>query len=248
MSIRTATSGGVATIEMARPAKKNALTVAMYQALTEAVNAASADEGVRALLIAGEGGDFTAGNDIADFLQHPPADESAPGFTFMQALAACEKPVVAAVTGVAVGIGTTMLLHCDLVYVAEDARFAMPFVKLGLVPEFASSVLLPYLMGYAKASEKLLLGEPFSGAEAVELGIANAALPANDVLPHARQIAERFNSLSADAVRESKRLIRAGLREVVANAIRTEGRIFVERLRSPEARAALEHVLQKRKP
>jgi len=178
MSIKTATLNGVATIEIARPEKKNAITVAMYQAMAEALAAADADAAVRALLITGQPGIFTSGNDLEDFMQRPPGAGSdnaeSPVFGFMRALAGCGKPVVAAVTGAAIGIGTTMLLHCDLVYVSDEARLAMPFVSLGLVPEFASSLLVPQLMGHARAAEKLLLGDPFTGADAVEAGIANA--------------------------------------------------------------------------
>jgi enoyl-CoA hydratase/carnithine racemase len=160
----------------------------------------------------------------------------------------CDKPVVAAVTGAAVGIGTTLLLHCDLVYVSDEARLAMPFVSLGLVPEFASSLLVPQLMGQRKAAEKLLLGDPFTGAEAVECGIANAVLPATEVLNHARRMAERFNGLPPSAVRESKRLMRAGQRELVAQTVATEASIFSTRLRSPEAQEAFQAFFQKRKP
>ena len=141
-----------------------------------------------------------------------------------------------------------MLLHCDLVYVADDARLAMPFVSLGLVPEFASSLLVPQLMGHRRAAEKLLLGDPFTAEQAVECGIANAVLPAAEVLNHARRIAERFNQLPPGAVREAKRLMRAPQLEQVANTIRTEGELFAARLRSPEAMEAFQAFFQKRKP
>ncbi len=150
MSIRTATLNGVATIEIARPEKKNALTAAMYQAMADALVAAKADPAVRAVLITGQPGIFTSGNDIEDFMSRPPGGSDnldAPVFQFMRALVDCDKPVIAAVTGAAIGIGTTMLLHCDFVYVSDEARLAMPFVGLGLLPEFASSLLLPQLMG-----------------------------------------------------------------------------------------------------
>ena len=156
MSINFTVVNGVATIEIARPEKKNALTAAMYQSMAEAIVAARADTTVRALLIIGQPGIFTAGNDLADFMANPPSSIDSPVFRFMRALMGCEKPVVAAVTGAAIGIGTTLLLHCDLVYVAEDARFAMPFTSLGLVPEFASSLLLPQLMGRVQAAVRTL--------------------------------------------------------------------------------------------
>jgi enoyl-CoA hydratase/carnithine racemase len=248
MAIKTAMFNGVVTIEIARPEKKNALTLAMYQAMADAVNAAVADAAVRAVLITGQPGVFTSGNDLEDFMQRPPAGEDSPVFRFMRALLDCDKPVVAAVTGAAVGIGTTMLLHCDLVYVSDEARLAMPFVGLGLVPEYASSLLVPRLMGQAKAAEKLLLGDPFTAADAVELGLANAVLPAAEVLNHARRMAERFNALPPQAVRDTKRLLRAPLRDAVQAAMRAEGETFSRRLRSPEAMEAFQAFFEKRRP
>ena len=147
MSIKTATLNGVATIEIARPEKKNAITVAMYLAMADALRAAQDDAAVRAVLITGQPGIFTSGNDLEDFMQRPRRACDSPAFLFMRALIGCDKPVVAAVTGAAIGIGTTMLLHCDFVYVSDEARLAMPFVSLGLVPEFASSLVVPQLMG-----------------------------------------------------------------------------------------------------
>jgi len=248
MTVRTATLNGVATIEIARPEKKNALTLAMYQAMADALRAAVADAGVRAVLITGQPGMFTSGNDLEDFMQRPPQGMDSPVFQFMQALLDCDKPVVAAVTGVAVGIGTTMLLHCDFVYVSDEARLAMPFVSLGLVPEYASSLVLPQLMGHVRAAEKLMLGEPFTGADAVDCGIANAVLPAGEVVGHARRMAERFNALPPGAVRDAKRLMRAPLKDQLRQVMRTEAEIFGARLRSPEAMEAFQAFFQKRKP
>lgn len=248
MTINAAVLNGVATIEIARPGKKNALTLSMYQAMADAINAAVADSAVRALLITGQPGVFTSGNDLEDFMQRPPTNDDSPVLRFMHALTACDKPVVAAVTGAAVGIGTTMLLHCDLVYVSDEARLAMPFVALGLVPEFASSLLIPQLIGHAKAAQLLLLGEPFTGADAVEFGIANAVLPPDEVVPHARRMAERFNTLPAGAVRDAKRLLRASSKDVVTQTINTEAAVFGGRLRSPEAQEAFQAFFQKRKP
>jgi enoyl-CoA hydratase/carnithine racemase len=248
MNIRTGVLNGVATIEIARPEKKNAITAAMYEAMAEAIIVAGDDAAVRALLVTGQPGVFTSGNDIEDFLQRPPRDEDAPVFQFMRALIDCEKPVVVAVTGAAIGIGTTLLMHADLVYVSDEARLAMPFVSLGLVPEFASSLLAPQIMGRARAAEKLLLGEPFTGAEAVEMGLANAVLPAGEVMNHARRVAERFNALPPGAVRDAKRLLRAPQREATLATVRSEGEIFGTRLRSPEAMEAFQAFLQKRKP
>lgn len=248
MSIKTAVLNGVFTLEIARPEKKNAITIDMYQAMADGLSAAQADPAVRAVLITGQPGIFTSGNDLEDFMKRPPSGQDSPVFRFMQALNGCEKPVVAAVTGAAIGIGTTMLLHCDLVYVADEARLAMPFVSLGLVPEFASSLVVPQLVGRVKAAEKILLGDPFTGAEAVELGIANAVLPSAEVAPHARRIAERFNALPPGAVRDTKKLLRRAGSEATLQAIEVEAAIFAERLTSPEAREAFSAFFQKRKP
>lgn len=248
MSIKTATLNGVATVEIARPEKKNAITQAMYQQMADAINAAAADASVRAVLITGQPGIFTSGNDIEDFMQRPPGNLESPAFVFMKALMGCEKPVIAAVTGAAIGIGTTMLLHCDFVYVSDEARLAMPFVSLGLVPEFASSLIVPQLMGNARAAEKILLGDPFTGADAVEVGVANAVLPANEVVNHARRIAERFNALPPGAVRDTKKLMRRARSQAALETIGVEGKVFAERLQSPEAKEAFSAFFQKRKP
>jgi enoyl-CoA hydratase/carnithine racemase len=211
------------------------------------------------VLITGQPGIFTSGNDIEDFMSRPPSGDGggggggsdaqdSPVFQFMRALLECDKPVVAAVTGAAIGIGTTMLLHCDFVYVSDEARLAMPFVSLGLVPEFASSLLVPQLMGHTKAAEKLLLGEPFTPEQAVDCGLANAVLPATEVVNHARRIAERFNQLPPGAVREAKQLLRGPQRERVLSTLRNEGELFGKRLRSPEAMEAFQAFFQKRKP
>jgi enoyl-CoA hydratase/carnithine racemase len=248
MTIKTALLNGVYTIEIARPEKKNALTSAMYVAMAEGVNAAMADGAVRSILITGQPGIFTSGNDLEDFMQRSGSLSVSPARVFMNALIACDKPVIAAVTGAAIGIGTTLLLHCDFVYVSDEARLAMPFVSLGLVPEFASSHLIPQLMGQRKAAEKLLLGEPFTGAEAVECGIANAVLPAGEVAPHARRVAERFNALPPGAVRASKKLMRGTVASQLFKTIDGENEVFAERLTSPEAKEAFSAFFQKRKP
>jgi enoyl-CoA hydratase/carnithine racemase len=248
MTIKTATLNGVAIIEIARPEKKNALTAAMYQAMADALTAAASDNAVRAVLITGQPGVFTSGNDLEDFMQRPPQGQDSPVAQFMRALVALDKPVVAAVTGAAIGIGTTMLLHCDFVYVSDEARLATPFVSLGLVPEYGSSLLMPALMGHRRAAEKLLLGEPFGADAAVECGLANAVLPAGEVVNHARRVAERFNALPPGAVRETKQLMRRVTREAAVQAMEIEGEIFGKRLRSPEAMEAFQAFFQKRKP
>lgn len=248
MSIKTHVLNGVSTIEIARPERKNALTMAMYEAMSEALHAANEDPTVRAVLITGQPGIFTSGNDLEDFMARPPRDDDAPVFQFMRALLGCGKPVIAAVTGAAIGIGTTMLLHSDFVYVSDEARLAMPFVGLGLVPEFGASLVVPRLVGQRRAAELLLLGDPFTGAQAVEYGIANAVLPAAEVVNHARRVAERFNTLAPGAVRDSKRLITERERDTLMAAIKEEAAIFGARLRSPEAQEAFQAFFQKRAP
>ncbi len=247
MDIESTIENQIAVIRFARPQKKNAITREMYATLTRAVLDASANPAVRSVLFTGQPGIFTAGNDLQDFMLHA-ADAEPPSVAFMRALVACEKPVIAAVTGLAVGIGATMLLHCDLVYVADEARLTTPFVGLGLVPEFASSLLLPALVGQAKAAEMLMLGDPIGAAEAVSLGIANAALPADEVFSHASRVAERFNALAPTAVRETKRLMKRSGSSAVRQAIEVEVEAFVRGLGGPEAREAIGAFFEKRKP
>ena len=231
---------GLLTLRLNRPDKKNALTRAMYSQLAEALKQANHDPEINAVLITGSDECFTAGNDIADFIQQPPGSLDSPVFHFMLNLLECRKPVIAAVAGAAVGIGTTMLLHCDLVYISRDARLRMPFVNLGLCPEFGSSLILPRLLGHAKAAELLLLGEGFSGEKAAEWGIATEALGSGEAtLAKAREMALRFDELPAEAVRISKQLMRAPDHELIRKVIEEEGALFTQRLRSPEALAAL---------
>ena len=231
---------GLLTLRFNRPDKKNALTRAMYSHLAEALQLADTDPEINAVLITGTAEYFTAGNDIADFIQQPPSNLDSPVFQFMLTLLECRKPVIAAVAGAAVGIGTTMLLHCDLVYVSRDARLRMPFVNLGLCPEFGSSLLLPRLLGHAKAAELLLLGEGFSGEQAAQWGIATEALGSGEeALAKAREMALRFESLPSQAVRISKQLMKAPDREQLRKVIEEESAQFTQRLRSPEAIAAL---------
>ncbi|KAA0986041.1 enoyl-CoA hydratase-related protein [Pseudomonas sp. ANT_J28] len=239
-AIRFERERGLLTLRLNRPDKKNALTRAMYSHLAEALKQADSDPEINAVLITGSTECFTAGNDIADFIQQPPINLDSPVFQFMLTLLECRKPVIAAVAGAAVGIGTTMLLHCDLVYVSRDARLRMPFVNLGLCPEFGSSLLLPRLLGQAKAAELLLLGEGFSGEQAAQWGIATEALDSGEaVLAKAREMALRFESLPSEAVRISKQLMKAPDREQLRKAIEEESAQFTQRLRSPEAIAAL---------
>ncbi len=239
--------GGLLTLQLNRPDKKNALTRAMYTQLAEALEQADADSGIRAVLIQGSHECFTAGNDIADFLEQPPSDLDSPPFHFMQSLLNCRKPVIAAVAGAAVGIGTTLLLHCDLVYISRDARLRMPFVNLGLCPEFGSSLILPRLLGHAKAAELLLLGEGFTGEQAAAWGIATEALGSGEAaLAKAREVAQRFESLAPGAVQVSKQLMKSVDREQLRQVIEDEGALFVQRLKSPEAIAALSGFITRR--
>ncbi|WP_416772205.1 enoyl-CoA hydratase-related protein [Pseudomonas sp. RHF3.3-3] len=239
--------GGLLTLRLNRADKKNALTRAMYGQLGQALQLADEDPAVRAVLIRGSDECFTSGNDIADFLEEPPSDLDSPVFHFMRNLLDCRKPVVAAVAGPAVGIGTTLLLHCDLVYVSADARLRMPFVNLGLCPEFGSSLLLPRLVGHAKATELLLLGEGFSGEQAAAWGLATAALPSGaEALLKAREAALRFEQLAPSAVQVSKALMKSPDREQLRQVVEAEGKLFVQRLRSPEAIAALSGFLARR--
>ena len=241
--------GGLLTLRLNRPDKMNALTRAMYSQMAEVLDAANEDRAVRAVLITGGAECFTSGNDVADFLQAPPTGMDSPVFQFMRALFDFSKPVVAAVAGPAVGIGTTLLLHCDLVYVSRDAKLRTPFVNLGLCPEFGSSLLLPRLLGQAKAAEVLLLGEAFTGAQAAEWGIASGALEDGpSTVTKAREMALRFLELAPSAVADSKRLMRAPGREELRKVIEEEGALFGQRLRSPEAIEALSAFMQRRKP
>ena len=248
MSIAYQSDQGVATLTIDRPEKKNAITGEMYEALVANLQKAAADKAVRAVLITGAGNTFTAGNDLKDFGDPRFIQPDSPVLSFMQALAAHEKPVVAAVNGLAVGIGVTMLLHCDLVYVADNASFSMPFTSLGLVPEFASTLLLPLIAGRVRAAEKLLLGRPFPAAEAVVMGLANAVLPAAELLSHARKVAQSFKALPPGAVRDTKRLLRQALGPAVQEAILREASHFGPRLAGGEAREAIAAIIQKRAP
>jgi enoyl-CoA hydratase/carnithine racemase len=250
MNIKTETANGIALVEIARPEKKNAITVAMYQQLADAIAAADADPQVRAIVIHGQPDIFTAGNDLEDFLAQTTRDQGmdAPVFQFMRALSGSEKPVVAAVNGPAVGIGTTMLMHCDLVYCSDNAMFSMPFVSLGLCPEFASSLLLPLAAGYHRAAEKLLLSEPINAEEAIEMHIVNRILPSNEVLAYAKRQAARFTQLPPGSVRETKRLLRAGWKATIERTIAEESQSFARLLSSPEAKEAFTAFYERRKP
>ena len=246
MSIAYQSDQGVAALTFDRPAKKNAITGEMYEQFVAHLKRAGSDAAVRAVLVAGAGGTFTAGNDLKDFSNPKFAQMDSPVLSFMQALSTFEKPVVAAVQGMAVGIGVTMLLHCDLVYAADDATFSMPFTSLGLVPEFASTLLLPQVAGRARAAEKLLLGKPFPAAEAIVMGLANAVLPSAEVLAHAQKVARAFAALPPGAVRDTKKLLREGQAAAVKDAIFREASYFGPRLAGAQAREAIAPIIEKR--
>lgn len=232
-------AGPVLELVMNRPDKRNALTRAMYSALADGLDVAAADPAIRAVLIAGAGGAFTAGNDLGDFLAGEAAEgDETPVSRFLRTLIHFEKPIVAAVSGAAVGVGTTMLSHCDLVYADPTARLQLPFVNIGLVPEAGSSLLLPRVVGMAKASELLLLGEPIDAEEAARLGLVSAVVP--DVLGHARARAAALAARPAEAVRATKKLLRAPADGTAWARAEAEGLVFAERLRSDEARAAMQ--------
>jgi len=240
--------GAVATIGFDRPAKKNALTAAMYEALAAAVAAAEADREVRAIVFHGGPEAFTAGNDLNDFLTRTPSDEEAPVYRFLRVVANAANPLVAAVNGPAVGIGTTLLLHCDLVYAGEDARFQLPFTRLGLVPEFASTYLLPFIAGYQRAAHLLLLGEPFDAARAYEAGFVTRVVPAAQALETALEAAQKLATLPAASVRQTKALLKRAHRAAVDGQLAAEGEQFRRMLAEPAAREAFDAFLAKRAP
>jgi enoyl-CoA hydratase/carnithine racemase len=248
VTILTETTEAVARIQIARPERKNAITADMYTALSDALAAAETDPSVRVILLHGQPDVFSAGNDLEDFLRAPPQQADAPVFRFMAALSGAAKPVVAAVNGAAVGIGATLLLHCDLVYCADDSRFSLPFVNLGLCPEFGSSLLLPLAAGYHRAAEKLLLGEPASAEEALEMGLVNRILPPAEVLGHAQRRCARLAQLPPTALRETKRLLKEGWRSATERAISEESVAFGRLLGSAEAREAFSAFLDRRPP
>jgi enoyl-CoA hydratase/carnithine racemase len=245
--IKTSTADGVLSIMLDRPSKKNAITSQMYEAMIGALDKASMDESIGAVLFLGNEGVFTAGNDIQDFLSHIGSGaQNLAALQFIRALAVFEKPMVAAVDGLAIGVGTTMLLHCDLVYATELAQFRMNFIDLGLVPEAASSLLLPQAIGLQKASEYLLLGDGFSAAEALRLGLVNSLLAPADVGFHAKRQAIRLASKPRHSLAATRRLIR-GDREVISSRIEVEALLFGAALQSPEAHAAMSAFVNKTK-
>ncbi|HEY1732355.1 MAG TPA: enoyl-CoA hydratase [Terriglobales bacterium] len=247
--IEVARNGAVMRIAINRPEKKNALTADMYDALSDAVEEAERDSGVRVLLLHGKGDAFTAGNDLQDFLQKPWKGKARPpAVRFIHAVAHAKKPIVAAVHGLVVGVGTTILLHCDLVYAAEETRFLVPFVNLGIVPEAASTVLLPLLIGRQRAAELFMLAAPLTAQRAYETGLVNAVLPVDKLLPTAAEAARALAAKPAAALRATKDLMKRPYQAEVDRALREEVEVISERLESAETREALAAFLQKRKP
>ncbi len=240
--------GAVRTVRMNRPEKKNALTSAMYDAMAAALEGAGGTSPVRCVLITGVAGTFTAGNDLQDFLKAAMGGEGLGSsvIRFLHALARCERPLVAAVEGNAVGLGTTMMLHCDYAVAASDARFQTPFVSLGLVPEAASTLIAPALMGHRRAFELLVMGKALNGEEAKACGLVNAVAPAGQVEAEALKAAQRIASLPAEAVAASRALMRGAPDAVVAR-MDEEAAEFKRRLVSPEAKVAFEAFLARKK-
>lgn len=240
--------GAIAAIEFNRPQKRNALTREMYELMDDAVAAAEADAGVRVLLFHGQREAFTAGNDLGDFIRRPPQGEDTPVFRFVRRVSAAAKPLVAAVNGPAVGLGTTLLLHCDLVYAGDNARFQLPFTRLGLVPEFASSYLLPLVAGYQRAAELLLLGEAFDAARALEAGFVTRVVPAEQALDCAWEAAGKLAALPPESLRATKALLKRAHRAAIEAQLGAEGEHFRRMLTEPAAREAFAAFMEKRAP
>ena len=247
--VRVERNGEILGITLARPERRNAITFAMYAALADAIESASDDPSVRVITISGEGQDFAAGNDLADFLQAVPrGDEDIPVWRLLRALAKCKTPLIAAVHGNCVGIGTTMLLHCDLVIADETARFSMPFVDLALVPEAASSMLFPRLTGRRRAARYLLLAEPFGAQEALGIGLASHVVPAGGLDEALQRLSAALLAKPPEALRRTQDLLRHGTEEEIPERMKLESNEFAERLASPEVKEAITAFFEKRPP
>lgn len=246
--ILTDITDGVMTITFNRPDKKNSITAAMYAAMAAALAQAREQDTVRVVVFQGNETVFSAGNDIADFLDQPPSGLDAPVFRFLFGMADFPKPIVAAVCGPAVGIGTTMLMHCDLVYAGDNAAFALPFVNLGLCPEAASSVLVPQMLGYHRAAEALLLGEPFMAEAALEVGLVNRIVPPMEARNLAQAQARKLAAKPISSLIETKRLMKQGQAKLVRQQIAEEAASFGRMLGEPAAREAFTAFMEKRKP
>ena len=246
--ILTHQDGGVLTLTFNRVERKNSINVAMYEALAAGIERAATDAAVRAVLIQGHETVFSAGNDLDDFLRNKPAGMDSPVFRFLRGIAGLPKPLLAAVCGPAVGVGTTMLFHCDLVYAGDNAAFSMPFVNLGLVPEAASSLLAPRMFGYHRAAEALLLGEPFMAEAALEVGLVNRVLPPTEVNAYAQQQAAKLAAKPLSSLIATKQLMKGGQQKAVLERMAEEGAHFARMLGEPAAREAMTAFMEKRKP
>ena len=250
--ILTHTEAGVMTLTLNRPGKKNSITQAMYSAMADALLHAGTDTSVSAVVFQGHATVFSAGNDIGDFLNGPPRLEGAaqdtPVMRFLYGISSFAKPIVAAVCGPAVGIGTTMLFHCDLVYAGDNAAFSMPFVNLGLCPEAASSLLVPQMLGYHRAAEALLLGEPFMAEAALEVGLVNRIVPPTEANGVAQAQARKLAAKPISSLMETKRLMKMGQASQITERIAQEGASFGRMLSEPAAREAFTAFMSKRKP
>ena len=245
--VTTSLDNGIFKIGIQRPDKLNALTLAMYDSMTAALESAEQDNQVRVILIHGTENCFTSGNDLSDFAKNPPVGENSPVFRFLRAISQAQKPVVAMVSGAAVGIGTTMLLHCDLVYADETAKFRLPFVNLGLCPEAASSYLLPKLVGPLRASEILLLGETIDAGRALELGLVNRVFPHLDLFDQVMAKSLQLAAQPPASVRLTKSLLKENQAQQVAAVMSKEGDLFLRQLAKPEAQEAINAFIEKRK-
>src|SRR4051794_27666777 len=247
--VRVEKNDGVLGITLARPERRNAITVAMYVALADALESAANDVSIRVITFRGEGQDFAAGNDLADFLNELPRDTTEiPVWRFLRALVACEAPIVAAVHGNCVGIGTTMLLHCDLVIADETARFSLPFIDLGLVPEAASSLLFPRLAGRRRAASYLLLADPFDAEEAHAIGLVSHRAAPGQLDATLNDVVARLLAKPPEALRQTQRLLRRGSQEEILERMKLESSLFAERLNSAEVKEAISAFFEKRKP
>ncbi|MDN4544829.1 enoyl-CoA hydratase-related protein [Pseudomonas sp. C32] len=237
---------GVLTLTLDRPDKLNALNNAMYTQLADLLLAADEDEQTGVIILTGGPSCFTSGNDLVDFLQHPPTHLDSPAFRLMKVVTRLQKPLIAAVCGAAVGIGTTLLLHCDQVLVTRNAKLRMPFVNLGLCPEFGASLLLPRRLGHARAARLLLLGDSLDGNEAVALGLANEAFDDGvQCLAAATKIAQRFLAMPQQALRQSRQLMKQASLEELEATLREENLLFIARLNTDEAKTALNALLNR---
>jgi len=241
-------SGNILSIQLNRPAKKNAMTSSMYVTIAELLDAAATDDRIHVVLWHGAGDSFSAGNDLEDFMKNPPGPGESPQARLMRALINFEKPLVAAVQGAAIGGGTTMLAHCDFVYAAESARFQLPFVNLALVPEFGSSYLLPLRFGHVRAAELILLGKPFDASRAADLGLVTQVVPEEKLLATATETAGALAEKPAAAVQACKRLIKQPFREQLEQAVERENEEFAVRVRSDEAKEVFKAFFAKRRP